>query len=150
VLAKSPRSKSRAVGSIVPAPRKKREERGTHSVVVPTIERTGHPPRGPFFIRHFLPTITGYEAKEEIDINDQLQKYFEFAANAWVSFASGDYKQKFPRDFRFTVTVPHTFIGELPPELVGEVKQLEVHIVAQDPPTQATTMTGTDKGENVK
>jgi len=34
---------------------------------------------GPKFVHHFLPTIAGHEAKEDIDINDQLQKYFEFA-----------------------------------------------------------------------
>jgi hypothetical protein len=31
------------------------------------------------------------------------------------------------------MTVPHTFIGELPPEL-REVRQLEVSVVAQDRP----------------
>jgi hypothetical protein len=93
---------------------------------------------GPRFIRHFLPTIAGQEPKEEIDINDQLQKYFEFAAHVWVSFAPGDYKEIFPRNFKFLVTVPHSFQGELPPELKG-APQLEVSVVAQDPPTQATT-----------
>ena len=91
---------------------------------------------GPRFIRHFLPTITGHAPKEEIDINDQLQKYFEFAAHVWVSFAPGDYKERFPRNFKFLVTVPHSFQGELPPELKG-VPQLEVSVVARDPPAQA-------------
>jgi len=53
----------------------------------------------PKFLHHFLPTIAGLEAKEDVDINDQLQKYFEFATNVWLSFAPGDYKERFPRDF---------------------------------------------------
>jgi hypothetical protein len=101
---------------------------------------------GPKFVHHFLPTIAGHEAKEEIDINDQLQKYFEFAANVWLSFSPGDYKEKFPRSFKFAVTVPHTFLGELPPELKG-VPQLEVSIVAQDPPASAAAE---EKGAEVK
>jgi len=88
------------------------------------------------FVHHFLPTIAGHEAKEEIDINDQLQKYFEFAASVWLSFSPGEYKEKFPRSFKFAITVPHTFLGELPPELKG-VPQLEVSVVAQDPPPPA-------------
>lgn len=81
------------------------------------------------FVRHFLPTIDGHEPKEEIDIKDVLQRYFEFVVNVWLSFAPGDFKEKFPRDFSFPVTVPHTFIGELPPELQS-VPQLSVGIVA--------------------
>src|SRR5262249_44360629 len=42
---------------------------------------------GPKFIGHFLPTIAGQEPKEDIDINKQLQKYFEFAAKVWLSFS---------------------------------------------------------------
>ena len=95
--------------------------------------------KGPVFVHHFLPTIAGHDPKENIDINDQLQKYFEFAANAWLSFAPGDYKQKFPRDFRFTVTVPHTFIGKLPTEFQDQVKQLEVHVVAHDAPHEKSS-----------
>jgi hypothetical protein len=79
----------------------------------------------PEFRHHFLPTIAGFAPKEDVDINDQLQKYFEFAANVWLSFAPGDYKLKFPRDFKFLVTAPHSFRGDLPPELKG-VPQLEV------------------------
>ena len=69
-------------------------------------------------------------------MNDQLQKYFEFAANVWLSFSPGDYKEKFPRSFKFAVTVPHTFSGEPPPGLKG-VPQFEVSIVAQDLPASA-------------
>jgi hypothetical protein len=92
-------------------------------------DATGHP----VFVHHFLPTIAGHEAKEDIKLVDQLQNYFEFAANVWLSFSPGDFKDKFPRNFRFTVTVPYTYLGELPPELYG-VPQFEVHVVAQDPP----------------
>jgi hypothetical protein len=104
---------------------------------------------GPKFVHHFLPTIAGLEAKEEVDINEQLQKYFEFAANAWLSFAPGDYKERFPRDFKFLVTVPHSFRGELPPELKG-VPQLEVAIMAQDPAPEQTAATTEEKGTEVK
>ena len=82
-------------------------------------------------------------------IIDQLQKYFEFAANVWLSFAPGDYKQKFPRDFKFLVTVPYTFRGELPPELKG-VLQLEVSIIAQDGPAPAEAAAANQKGEEAK
>jgi hypothetical protein len=58
-------------------------------------------------------------------MNTRLQQYFEFAPNVWIEFAPGDYKEKFPRDFRFPVTVPYLFAGELPKELKG-VPQLEV------------------------
>jgi len=79
------------------------------------------------FINHFLPTISGHQPKEDIDINARLQQYFEFAANAWVEFAPGDFKEEFPRDFRFPVTVPYLFEGKLPKELNG-IPQLEVLI----------------------
>lgn len=90
-------------------------------------DANGHPE----FVHHFLPTIAGHEAKEDIDLIDQLQRYFEFAANVWLSFSPGEFKEKFPRNFKFAVTVPHTFIGELPAELQG-VPQFEVSVIAQD------------------
>ena len=96
---------------------------------------------GPKFIHHFLPDIEGHEPKKDIDINEQLQKYFEFAANVWSYFAPGDYKERFPRSFKFLVTVPHSYNGELPPQLKG-VPQLEVGIVAQDPPGAAAEEDG--------
>jgi hypothetical protein len=83
------------------------------------------------FLHHFLPSIAGQEKKEDIDMNTQLQKYFEFAANIWLSFAPGDFKETFPRNFRFTVTVPHSFLGELPSDLKGAPQQ-EVSIEAYD------------------
>jgi hypothetical protein len=91
---------------------------------------------GPKFIHHFLPTIDGHEPKEDVDINRQLQDYFEFAANVWLSFAPGDYKERFPRNFKFLVTIPHSYTGELPPELKG-IPQFEVQIVANGQPARA-------------
>jgi hypothetical protein len=104
----------------------------------------------PVFVHHFLPTVAGHEAKEDIKLVDQLQKYFEFAAYVWLSFSPGDFKQNFSRNFRFTVTVPYTYLGELPPELYG-VPQFEVHVVAQDPlpggpPKAAATTVEKDEG----
>lgn len=66
-----------------------------------------------------------------------------------LSFSPADFKEKFPRNFKFTVTVPHTFIGELPPELQA-VPQLEVSVVAQDPvdPPKVKASVG-EKGEDV-
>jgi hypothetical protein len=85
--------------------------------------------KGGKFVRHFLPTIDGHEPKESADMSTQLQVYFEFAANVWLSFAPGDFKEKFPRNFKFPVTIPHSFIGELPPEL-NSAPQLEISIEA--------------------
>lgn len=68
-------------------------------------------PRISEFVRHFLPPLTGHDQKEPIDINVQLQGYFEFVANVWLSFVPGDFKQKFPRNFKFLVTIPHSFLG---------------------------------------
>jgi hypothetical protein len=87
--------------------------------------------KGGKFVRHFLPAIDGHEPHEATDMNKQLQDYFEFVANVWLSFAPGDFKEKFPRNFKFPVTVPYSFIGELPPELKS-VPQLEVSIEAYD------------------
>lgn len=79
------------------------------------------------FRHHFLPTIAGHEAKEEIDLTDQLQKYFEFVANVWLSFVPEKLRTQFPRDFRFTISVPHSYIGDLPAEL-KDAPQLQVWI----------------------
>jgi hypothetical protein len=83
------------------------------------------------FLHHFLPTISGHQPQENIEMNTRLQQYFEFATNVWLEFAPGDYKEKFPRDFRFPVTVPYLFGGELPEGLKG-VPQLEVHVQSYD------------------
>jgi hypothetical protein len=83
--------------------------------------------KGGRFLHHFLPSMTGHEPKDSIDMNAQLQHYFEFVATVWHSFAPSELKDKFPRSFKFPVTVPHTFLAELPPEL-KEVRQLEVEI----------------------
>ena len=42
------------------------------------------------------------------------------------------YEKKLPRDFKFPVTVPNTFLGELPPEL-KDLRQLEVFLLAGGP-----------------
>jgi len=83
------------------------------------------------FHHHFLPTIEGYEPKEAIDLTTQLHSYFEFVANVWLSFAPSDLKEKFPRNFEFPVTVPYSFLGELPSELKSSA-QLIVSIEAND------------------
>lgn len=85
--------------------------------------------KGGQFLYHHLPSISGYERKESIEMNAELQKYFEFVANVWLAFVPENLKDKFPRDFKFPVTVPHSYLGELPPEL-KDVPQLEVYIVA--------------------
>ncbi len=85
--------------------------------------------KGGKFLHHFLPTIEGQEPKENIDIKEQLQKYFEHVANVWLHFAPPDLK--FPRDFLFPVTIPNTHLGGLPRELDG-VPQLSVEIEAFD------------------
>jgi hypothetical protein len=90
------------------------------------------------FLHHFLPTISGHEPAEEVDMITRLQNYFEFAANIWLEFAPGDFKEKFPRDFRFPVTIPYLFGGELPDELKGH-PQLEVSVESYDRGTQAAT-----------
>jgi hypothetical protein len=81
------------------------------------------------FVHHFLPTISGHEPKEDIDMNIRLQQYFEFAANVWFDFAPGDFKKTFPRDFKFPVTVPYEYVGELSEE-IRSTPRLEVSIVS--------------------
>jgi hypothetical protein len=81
------------------------------------------------FLHHFLPTISGHQQKEDIELNLRLQQYFEFAVNVWLEFAPEYYKERFPRDFTFPVTVPYMFLGEIPKELNG-VPQLEVSVVS--------------------
>jgi hypothetical protein len=61
----------------------------------------------------------------------QLQQYFEYVASVWLSFAPGGYKLQFPRDFKFPVTVPYSFIGDLPPELKWPPR-LEISIELHD------------------
>jgi hypothetical protein len=91
------------------------------------------------FVHHFLPSIHGLGQNDGIDMNEKLQEYFEYTANVWLSFAPSDFKNRLPRDFRFVVSVPHTYNGELPPGL-EHPPQLEVHIQAFDkiaPPKNA-------------
>jgi hypothetical protein len=98
---------------------------------IPAIIGCAWDKKGGKFLHHFLPSILGHEQKESIDLNTQLQQYFEFVANVWLSFVPGNLKGKFPRSFRFPVTVPNSYLGELPPELQG-VPQLEVSIEAYE------------------
>jgi len=91
--------------------------------------------KGGKFLHHYLPTIAGYEKKESVDINTDLQRYFEFVANIWLAFAPGELKDKFPRNFMFPVTVPNTFNGELPCEL-ARVPQLHVSVEACEKPIE--------------
>jgi hypothetical protein len=79
------------------------------------------------FLHHFLPAITGHHPQEDVDLNTRLQRYFEFGANVWLEFAPGYFKERFPRDFRFPVTVPYLFGGEIPEEL-KKIPQLYVSV----------------------
>jgi hypothetical protein len=89
------------------------------------------------FLFHFLPTISGLSQNDDTEMSAKLQEYFEYTANVWLSFAPSDFKQRFPRDFRFVVTVPHSYIGELPQEL-QQLPQLEVQIEAYDKTAEAS------------
>lgn len=83
------------------------------------------------FVHHFLPSIHDLVDNDTADMNEKLQEYFEYTANVWLAFAPSELKKRFPRDFSFVVTVPHTYIGELPPGLES-ARQLEVQIVAHN------------------
>jgi hypothetical protein len=111
---------------------------------IPAIIGCAWDKKGGKFLHHFLPSIVGHAQNESIDMNTCLQQYFEFVANVWLSFAPGDLKSKFPRSFRFPITIPHSYLGELPPEL-NAVPQLEVLIEAYD---RVNVSTGT--GEDAK
>jgi hypothetical protein len=88
--------------------------------------------KGGKFIRHFLPVIAGLEENEPLDINEQLQQFFEFVANVWLSFAPSELKNKFPNSFEFPVTVPYSYIGhDVPPEVLG-AQQFVVMIQAYE------------------
>ena len=85
--------------------------------------------KGGRFVLHFLPTPDGQEPKE--NMNAQLQHYFEFVAGVWHSFAPSELKDRFPRSFKFPVTVPYSNLADdLPPELKN-AHQLEV-VVSED------------------
>src|SRR5208337_1804261 len=77
--------------------------------------------KGGKFLYHFLPTLRENQSSEPAEMTQQLQAYFEFVANLWLAFVPEPYKSKFPRDFSFPVTVPFSYIGELPVELEGGV-----------------------------
>ncbi len=98
---------------------------------IPAIIGCAWDKRGGKFLHHFLPSIAGHAQNEAIDMNTRLQEYFEFVANVWLSFAPGDFKTKFPRSFTFPVTIPNSYLGEIPPELKG-IPQFAVGIEAYD------------------
>jgi hypothetical protein len=89
------------------------------------------------FLYHFLPTITGLSPSDDTEMSAKLHENFEYTANVWLSFAPSDLKQRFPRDFRFVVTVPHTYTGQLPKEF-QQLPQLEVQIKAYDKTAEAS------------
>lgn len=79
------------------------------------------------FVGHFLPTIEGHEPKESTNLISELDKYFQYVAGLWLSFLSGSSELNFPRDFKFPVSVPYSFIGDLPP-LLKSVPHFEIAI----------------------
>ena len=102
---------------------------------IPAIIGCAWEKKGGKFLHHFLPSIAGLEKKESVDINTDLQNYFEFVANVWLAFAPGELKDKFPRNFTFPVTIPNSFTGELPAEL-EQVPQLHAIVEAYDKPIE--------------
>lgn len=84
------------------------------------------------FLHHFLPTISGHSPKENVDLNLLLRQYFEFAANVWFDFIPQKLHDKYPRNFRFPVTVPYLFTGDIP-EGVKSMLQCEVLVQRQEP-----------------
>ncbi len=83
------------------------------------------------FVHHFLPYVNGLSKTEDIELHKKLQEYFEYTANIWLSFAPSELKKVFPRDFSFVVSVPYSYLGEIPSELQN-LPQLEIHIQAHD------------------
>ena len=77
--------------------------------------------KGGKFIYHFLPSLKGTRAKNSVELNKQLQVYFEYVVNLWLAFLPEPNKATFPRNFSFPVTVPFSYLGELPAEMQGDV-----------------------------
>ncbi|HEX4426985.1 MAG TPA: hypothetical protein VH079_16425, partial [Terriglobales bacterium] len=73
--------------------------------------------------------------KDTVELNKQLQVYFEYVVNLWQAFLPESHKNTFPRSFIFPVTVPFAFLGELPATLQGELRQLHISLEAFDRPT---------------
>jgi hypothetical protein len=88
--------------------------------------------KGGKFMYHFLPSIKGHEPKDSVELNKQLQVYFDYVVNLWLAFLPKNYKATFPRNFSFPVTVPFSFVGDLPADLQGDVRQLQVSLEAFD------------------
>jgi hypothetical protein len=92
--------------------------------------------RGGRFLHHFLPSIEGHQARESVELNQQLQTYFEYVVNLWLSFVPEPLKSKFPRNFTFPVTVQFSYLGELPAELDG-IPPLSVSLEAFERPVSS-------------
>jgi aspartyl-tRNA synthetase len=92
------------------------------------------------FLGHFLPSVKGCESKDSVELGQQLQVYFEYVANLWLHFVPEPHKSKFPRNFSYSVTIPSTYLGELPAELQGDVRQLQVSLEAFERPIPEVDM----------
>ena len=101
--------------------------------------------KGGKFLHHFLPSLVGHQAKESIDLNDQLQMYFQYVVNLWLSFVPEPLKSKFPRSFKFPVTVPFFHLGEIPKEVRG-LPQLEIFLEAYEQPIAPEDSEGSATG----
>jgi hypothetical protein len=111
---------------------------------IPAIIGQNWTEKGGKFLYHFLPTIEGHESKENIDLNAQLQIYFEYVVNLWLSFVPEPLKSDFPRSFSFPVTVPFFPLGQLPPE-VTNTPQLLVSLEAYEKPIEPDTPGAADQ-----
>lgn len=89
--------------------------------------------KGGKFLHHFLPTIQGHQPKESVELNQQLQTYFEYVVTLWLSFVPEPLKSKFSRNFSFPVTAPFFYLGDLPSELRA-APQLVISLEAYDRP----------------
>jgi hypothetical protein len=85
---------------------------------------------------HFLPSLKGHGPKESVELNKQLQLYFEYVVNLWLAFLPEPNRAVFPRNFSFPVTVPFSYLGDLPADLCG-VPQLAVSLEAYERPIPA-------------
>jgi hypothetical protein len=105
---------------------------------IPAIVGQAWEERGGKFLHHFLPSIKGHQPKESIELNYQLQAYFEYVVNLWLSFVPEPYKAKFSRNFSFPVTVPFHYLGDLPAEVRG-APQLQVCLEAYEKPVSQSS-----------
>jgi hypothetical protein len=57
--------------------------------------------KGGRFLHHFLPSIEGRQARESVELNQQLQTYFEYVVNLWLSFVPEPVAGDLLRESRF-------------------------------------------------